>query len=101
MEHVTTAVLEMRAQLGKALGSSRAAADLIDRFDRWGTDMVSALNEVYQLDAILPELVMLSYHQQHFSFQIAMTSIWQAGVASSISSTAKPVFLQPTTSRLP
>ena len=57
MEHVTTAVLEMRAQLGKALGSSRAAADLIDRFDRWGTDMVSALNEVYQLDAILPELV--------------------------------------------
>jgi len=57
VEHVTTAVLEMRAQLGKALGSSRAAADLIDRFDRWGTDMVSALNEVYQLDAILPELV--------------------------------------------
>lgn len=57
MTKINEATFAAREQLAKALGKSRTEADLLDRFDRWGTDLVSALSEIYSLDQILPELV--------------------------------------------
>lgn len=36
---------------------SRAAQDLLDRFDRWGEDLVNGLSGAYSVEQILPELV--------------------------------------------
>ncbi len=57
MTKVNDDLLAAREQLAKSLGKSRSEADLLDRFDRWGSDLVSGLAEVYSLDQVLPELV--------------------------------------------
>ena len=57
MTEVLDAVLAAREKLAKNLGSGRSEADLLDRFDRWGVDLVSALSEVYSLDQVLPSLI--------------------------------------------
>lgn len=57
MTKVLDAVLSAREKLAKTLGSGRSEADLLDRFDRWGVDLVSALAEVYSLDQVLPSLI--------------------------------------------
>ncbi len=46
-----------RADLATRIGSGRAALDVLDRFDRYGHDLVNGLAEVYDLDAVLPELM--------------------------------------------
>lgn len=42
----------------------RADLDLLDRFDRWGSDLISALGQVYGLDTVLDPLlaVLLEHH---------------------------------------
>jgi amylosucrase len=57
VHELAEAVADTRKKLEKNLTSSRGASDLLDRFDRWGADLISALNEVYPLDNVLPELV--------------------------------------------
>ena len=45
---------------------SRADLDLIDRFDRWATDLICALNDVYDAPVVLPKLVelMVARHRE-------------------------------------
>ena len=44
-----------RAQLQGLIGTStRGAQDLLDRFDRWGGDLVEALAEIYPIETALP-----------------------------------------------
>lgn len=56
-----------RAQLVGGFGKpSRSDLDLLDRFDRYGLDLVSALADVYQVEAVLPNLIelMLARHSE-------------------------------------
>ena len=56
-----------RAQLQGLIGTStRGAQDLLDRFDRWGGDLVEALAEIYPIETALPQLieVMAAAHLQ-------------------------------------
>ena len=47
-----------RAQLAELVGNrARGAQDLLDRFDRWGNDLIEGLRGVYDLDYLLPLLV--------------------------------------------
>lgn len=57
MTEVSVTFESARKKLAKALGSSRSEQDLLDRFDRWGFDLISALADVYPLDAVLPNLI--------------------------------------------
>ena len=57
MTEVSVRFESARKKLAKALGSSRSEQDLLDRFDRWGFDLISALADVYPLDAVLPNLI--------------------------------------------
>lgn len=57
MTKIYDSVTSARNLLAKALGKSRSEADLLDRFDRWGPDLVAALSEVYPVESILPELI--------------------------------------------
>ncbi len=57
MTKIDDSVTSARNLLAKALGKSRSEADLLDRFDRWGPDLVAALSEVYPVESILPELI--------------------------------------------
>lgn len=57
MTKIYDSVTSARNLLAKALGKSRSEADLLDRFDRWGPDLVAALSEVYLVESILPELI--------------------------------------------
>lgn len=57
MTEVSVTFESARKRLDKALGSSRSEQDLLDRFDRWGFDLISALADVYPLDAVLPNLI--------------------------------------------
>ena len=48
----------VRDQLVELVGSrSRGAQDLLDRFDRWGQDLLSSLDEVYELETIVSPLI--------------------------------------------
>ncbi|MEN9751741.1 MAG: hypothetical protein RLZZ600_788 [Actinomycetota bacterium] len=65
MGAISTTV-DARRQLESLLDLSRRAdLDLLDRFDRYGDDMVDALAEVYDLKKVLPELlsIMASQHK--------------------------------------
>lgn len=58
--------IKARAQLVATLDlSSRGDADLLDRFDRYGHDLIDALAEVYDLKTVTPALVdiMLAAHR--------------------------------------
>lgn len=57
MTKIYDSVTSARNLLAKELGKSRSEADLLDRFDRWGPDLVAALSEVYPVESILPELI--------------------------------------------
>lgn len=57
MTEVSVAFEAARKKLAKTLGSSRSEQDLLDRFDRWGLDLISALIDVYSLDSVLPKLI--------------------------------------------
>lgn len=57
MTEVSVTFESARKKLAKNLGSSRSEQDLLDRFDRWGFDLISALADVYPLDAVLPNLI--------------------------------------------
>ena len=47
-----------RGQLAGLVGTrARGAQDLLDRFDRWGEDLVEGLRGAYDLNYILPKLV--------------------------------------------
>ena len=46
-----------RASLADSLGSSRPEQELLDRFNRWGRDLVSALSDVYSLEEVIPKLL--------------------------------------------
>lgn len=52
-----TVVSAARAQLAALLGTTRDDLDLLDRFDRWAPDLIEALGEVYDLTAVLTELL--------------------------------------------
>ncbi|MFM6977940.1 MAG: alpha-amylase family protein [Micrococcales bacterium] len=57
MTEVTATFASARASLAKFLGTSRSEQELLDRFDRWGIDLISALSDVYSLEAIIPKLL--------------------------------------------
>lgn len=62
-----TALKKARTALAKRLDSSiRGDLELLDRFDRWGEELISALGEVYDLDKTIPALidVLASRHLQ-------------------------------------
>lgn len=44
---LSTDISDVRLQLAKSLGNSREAQDLLDRFDRWGDDLITALKSLY------------------------------------------------------
>lgn len=53
------------AQLSKGIDTkSRAGQDLLDRFSRWGDDLIAGLADVYEVEKILPQLtdVMIAAH---------------------------------------
>lgn len=65
MTDVATAVRNARSMLSRGLDGSRADLDLMDRFDRWASDLAVALNDVYVLDSVFPDLIqiLLSNHK--------------------------------------
>ncbi len=57
--------VDARRQLASKLDLSRRSdLELLDRFDRWGDDLVSALSDVYNVSEVLPELlnILLAQH---------------------------------------
>ena len=67
MQHFPDLVDAARMQLQGLVGTStRGAQDLLDRFDRWGGDLVEALAEIYPIETALPQLieVMAAAHLQ-------------------------------------
>ena len=47
-----------RAQLQGLIGTStRGAQDLLDRFDRWGQDLIEAFAQLYPIETALPQLI--------------------------------------------
>ncbi|MFM6980971.1 MAG: alpha-amylase family protein [Micrococcales bacterium] len=66
MSHLAL-IANAKEQLTKALAKpTRADLDLIDRFDRWGADLVSALADVYDVEKTLPGLIelMIARHRE-------------------------------------
>lgn len=58
---------DAKKQLKKALAKpTRDDLDLIDRFNRWGSDLVEPIAELYDADAFLPQLIelMLARHKE-------------------------------------
>ncbi|MEN9747326.1 MAG: Amylosucrase [Actinomycetota bacterium] len=56
-----------REQLQGLVGNrARGAQDLLDRFDRWGEDLIEGLRGAYDLNYIVPKLieVMAASHKQ-------------------------------------
>jgi len=57
-EQYTSQFEAARLQLKALVGTrARGAQDLLDRFDRWGSDLIDGLSGAYDLDAILPRLI--------------------------------------------
>ena len=50
-------VTAVRARLAARLGTSRDDLDLLDRFDRFGADLIEPLDEVYGLDSVIDSLL--------------------------------------------
>lgn len=50
-------VADVRARLAARVGTSRDDLDLLDRFDRYGTDLLEPLDEIYGVTAILDSLL--------------------------------------------
>ncbi|MDH6239824.1 alpha-amylase family protein [Aurantimicrobium minutum] len=47
-----------RAQLQGLIGTNtRGAQDLLDRFDRWGQDLIEAFAQLYPIETALPQLI--------------------------------------------
>ncbi len=58
--------VDARRQLASQLDLSRRAdLELLDRFDRWGTDLISALADVYDISEALPELLRIMAAQHN------------------------------------
>lgn len=57
MTDVTEAFEAARIKLAKSLGNTRPELEILDRFNRWGIDLISALYDVYPLDFIMPKLL--------------------------------------------
>lgn len=57
MTELKGALEAARASLAKSLGKSRSEQELLDRFDRWGSDLISALSDVYSLESVIPQLL--------------------------------------------
>lgn len=58
-ESVVNTVATARARLASLVGSARDDLDLLDRFDRYGADLLEPLDEVYGLDSIIEPLIAL------------------------------------------
>ncbi|MEY4397014.1 MAG: Amylosucrase, partial [Actinomycetota bacterium] len=54
---MTVSVSDVRARLAARIGTSRDDLDLLDRFDRFGADLLEPLDEVYGLTTILEPLL--------------------------------------------
>lgn len=57
MTDVTEAFEAAQIKLAKSLGNTRPELEILDRFNRWGIDLISALYDVYPLDFIMPKLL--------------------------------------------
>ena len=58
-------VSDVRALLAARVGTSRDDLDLLDRFDRFGHDLIEPLDEVYGLDSVISPLIdiMVANHE--------------------------------------
>jgi amylosucrase len=57
MSEVLVAFESAKSQLIQRLGQSRSEQELLDRFSRWGVDLIDSLAEVYQIDEVVPRLI--------------------------------------------